>query len=137
MGRQRLPHHARREPKGEIPLSILSRSPLAWFWRLANAAEDRTPIPWPNQGRNHGHECVKFGVLRCGTGESDCPLVALNSTLGEIGVGHRVWEAGVHVDRLFRSAGLPRVIFSVSDGNDGYSSGLRGYAIAEELRNFG
>ena len=52
-------------------------------------------------------------------------------------IGHRVREAGIHVGRLSQSADLPRVIFSPSDGNRGYSSGLRGYAIAEELRNFG
>jgi glycosyltransferase involved in cell wall biosynthesis len=52
-------------------------------------------------------------------------------------VGHRVREAGVHVERLSQRADLPRVIFSVSRENDGYSSGLRGYAIAAELRNFG
>jgi hypothetical protein len=52
-------------------------------------------------------------------------------------VGHRVREAGIHVDRLAQSADLPRVMFSPSAGNGGYSSGLRGYAIAKELRNFG
>jgi hypothetical protein len=52
-------------------------------------------------------------------------------------VGHRLRETGVHLDRLSQRTDLPRVAFSVGDDNDGFSSGLRGYAIAEELRNLG
>jgi glycosyltransferase involved in cell wall biosynthesis len=52
-------------------------------------------------------------------------------------VGHRLREANIHIDRLSQAADLPRAIFSVSDVDNGYSSGLRGYAMARELRKFG
>src|SRR5438105_589561 len=48
--------------------------------------------------------------------------------------GHRLREAIVHVDRLSQTSSLPRIAFSVGGGNDGMSSGLRGYAVARELR---
>jgi glycosyltransferase involved in cell wall biosynthesis len=52
-------------------------------------------------------------------------------------VGHRVREAAVHADRLRQSADLPRILFSVGNDNRGDSSGLRGYAIARELKKYG
>jgi glycosyltransferase involved in cell wall biosynthesis len=52
-------------------------------------------------------------------------------------VGHRLREASIHIDRFSQAADLPGIIFSVSDVNNGYSSGLRGYAMARELRKFG
>jgi glycosyltransferase involved in cell wall biosynthesis len=52
-------------------------------------------------------------------------------------VGHRAREAAVHADRLCQSADLPRVLFSVWNVKGGDSSGLRGYAIARELKKYG
>jgi hypothetical protein len=52
-------------------------------------------------------------------------------------VGHRIREARVHLERLSQSSGLPSIAFSVTEENNGFSSGLRGFAVAEELRKLG
>jgi hypothetical protein len=52
-------------------------------------------------------------------------------------LGHRIREAKVHIDRLLQKPQLPRIAFSVGDGDNGQSSGLRGYELARELRSLG
>jgi Glycosyl transferases group 1 len=49
-------------------------------------------------------------------------------------IGHRFREVTVHAERILQNSELPRIIFCVDGGDDGMSSGLRGYALARELR---
>jgi hypothetical protein len=50
-------------------------------------------------------------------------------------IGHRFREVTVHAERLLQNSELPRITFCVDGGDNGMSSGLRGYALARELRN--
>src|SRR5450631_2932946 len=52
-------------------------------------------------------------------------------------IGHRLREASVHVERTLQNSDSPRIVFCVDDGDNGMSSGLRGYALARELRKLG
>ena len=51
-------------------------------------------------------------------------------------IGHRFREVAVHIDRILQNSELPRIAFCVGDGDNGMSSGLRGYSLARELRKF-
>lgn len=52
-------------------------------------------------------------------------------------LGHRGRECGVHFDRLRQPSHARRVVFCMDGPNNGMASGLRGYAMADQLRRLG